>query len=141
MVDLCPPRYKPMRYVRAYVATLVAFLVIDLAWIALVLKPFYEAQLGPLMKESPGVAASAAFYLAYVGGIVLLAVEPALHKASARAALLRGAALGALAYGTYTVTNYAIFEAWTLALVGSDIAWGAFLTAACAGCGYLAARR
>ncbi len=127
-----------MHWIKAYAGALVAFLVIDLAWIAFVLKPFYEEQVGSLMRETPDVAASAVFYLAYVGGIVFLAVEPAWRVGTLRAALARGAVLGLLAYGTYTVTNYAIFEAWSFALVVSDAAWGAVLTAACAGAGYLA---
>lgn len=130
-----------MTYLRAWLGTLIAFLVIDLAWIVTVLKPFYDEQLGDLLKQSPDMAASAVFYLAYTGGIVLLAVQPALREGSMKPALLRGAVLGALAYGTYTVTNFAIFEAWNVALVVSDIAWGTALTAACAACGYLAAPR
>jgi len=128
-----------MSYVRAYFGALIAFLVIDLAWIVLVLRPFYEGQLGELLRASPGAIASSIFYLAYVAGIVYLAAEPAIRAGSLRAALLRGAVLGMLAYGTYTVTNYAIFDAWNLALLVSDIAWGSFLTAVCAGCAYLAA--
>lgn len=130
-----------MRVVRAYFGTLLAFLVIDLAWISLVLQPFYRDQLGALMKQSPGFAASAAFYLAYIAGILYLAVEPAIRAGRLQEALLRGAVLGALAYGTYTITNFAIFEAWNLALLLSDILWGTFLTATCAACGYLAGRR
>ena len=129
-----------MNYLRAYVGTLTAFLVLDLAWIVIVVRPYYESQLGALLRDSPDMAASALFYLAYVAGIVMLAVEPALRSARMTTALLRGAALGALAYGTYTVTNYAIFEAWTLGLLASDVLWGTFLTAVCAACGYLAAR-
>ena len=130
-----------MHWIKAYAGALVAFLVIDLAWIALVLKPFYEEQVGTLMRESPDVVASAVFYLAYVGGIVLLAVEPAVRTRSVKPAVVRGAVLGLLAYGTYTVTNYAIFEAWSLALVVSDAAWGAALTAACAAAGYFSCGR
>ena len=48
--------------------------------------------------------------------------------------------LGALAYGTYTVTNYSLFEQWTPGLVVSDTAWGAFLTALCAAAGYAVVR-
>lgn len=130
-----------MACLRAYLGTLVAFLLIDIAWIALVLRPFYEEQLGALLNPEPGLAAAAVFYLFYAAGIVYLAVQPALHERSPATALLRGAVLGALAYGTYTVTNQAIFTAWTTALVLSDIAWGAFLTAMCAVAGYAAAGR
>jgi len=129
-----------MRYVRAYLAALAAFLVIDLAWIVFVLRPFYEAQLGEFLSASPGAIGSSLFYLAYVAGIVCLAAEPAIRAGSLRTALSRGAVLGLLAYGSYTVTNYAIFEAWNLALLVSDIAWGAFLTAVCAACAYFAGR-
>lgn len=129
-----------MRTVQAYFATLLAFLVIDLAWISLVLQPFYREQLGALMKQSPGLAASAAFYLAYIAGILYLAVAPAIRAGRVHDALLRGAVLGALAYGTYTVTNYAIFEVWNLTLLWSDILWGSFLTSMCAACGYFAGR-
>lgn len=129
-----------MTYLRAWLGALIAFLVIDLAWIVLVVRDLYEQQVGSLLRESPNMAASALFYVAYTAGIVYLAVQPALQSASVKTALLRGAAFGALAYGTYTVTNYAIFETWTMTLLVSDILWGAFLTAACAGCGYLASR-
>ena len=50
------------------------------------------------------------------------------------------AQLGAVAYGTYTLTNYAIFAQWSVLLVVSDIGWGTCLTAVCAVVGYLAAR-
>lgn len=127
-------------YVRAYLAALVAFLVIDIAWIGLVVIDFYRDTLGGLMSETPGLGAAAVFYLAYVAGIVFLAVRPAVEARSIRPALVNGLVLGALSYGTYTVTNFSILENWTAALVVSDIAWGSFLTAVCGACGYLAAR-
>lgn len=129
-----------MTYLRAWLGTLIAFLAIDLGWILWVVRPLYEQEVGALLRESPDMLASALFYVAYTAGIVYLAVQPALQGASVRPALLRGAALGALCYGTYTVTNYAIFADWTMTLLVSDVVWGAFLTAACAGCGYLASR-
>ena len=126
--------------IRSYFAVLIAFLIIDLAWISLVLIDFYEATIGGLMRESPGVGAAATFYLAYAAGIVHLAVTPAQRSGSLKPAIVNGALLGALAYGTYTVTNYSILSGWTIGLVVSDIAWGSVLTAVCAGCGYLADR-
>jgi len=127
-------------YVRAYLAALAAFLVIDIAWIGLVVIDFYRDTLGELMSETPGLGAAAVFYLAYVAGIVFLAVRPAVEARSLRPAIVNGLVLGALAYGTYTVTNFSILEGWTAALVVSDIAWGSFLTGVCGACGYLAAR-
>lgn len=129
-----------MTWVKAYFGALIFFLVLDLAWILLVVKPFYARQIGQLMRESPSMGAAGAFYLFYIAGVVALAVQPALAADSVRPALINGAILGAVAYGTYTVTNFAILQGWTTGLVWSDVLWGAFLTAASAAAGFYAAR-
>jgi uncharacterized membrane protein len=129
-----------MNYFKAAAAVAVSFLVIDLAWIAFFLGDVYDAQLGNLMRETPDGLAAGVFYVGYIAGILYFAVRPAFHEARVGPAVLNGALLGALAYGTYTLTNYAIFTSWSFVLVLSDIAWGAFLTASSAAIGYLAAR-
>ncbi len=129
-----------MRYLKAAIATAAAFLIIDLVWISYFLADVYEAQLGDMMRQSPNGVAAAAFYIAYIAGIFYFAVRPALDENRVGPAVLNGALLGALAYGTYTLTNYAIFARWSMALVLSDIAWGAFLTAITAAIGYRVAR-
>ena len=92
------------------------------------------------MAAQPNMVAATAFYLFYAAAIVALAVKPALATNKLGTAVGFGAIVGAVCYGTFTVTNYAILEAWTLPLVASDIAWGTFLTAVCAGAGLLAGR-
>jgi uncharacterized membrane protein len=129
-----------MNYIKSAAAIAVAFLVIDLAWIGFFLGDVYDAQLGDMMRETPNGLAAGAFYVGYIAGILYFAVRPALHEARLGPAVLNGALLGALAYGTFTLTNYAIFTDWSLVLVLSDIAWGAFLTASSAAIGYLVAR-
>ena len=123
----------------AYLAVLTAFLIIDLVWIGLVVLDYYQTTIGPMMREQPALLWAAGFYLLYAAGIVRLAVQPALQAASAKPALINGAVLGAVAYGTYTVTNYSILNGWTIGLVVSDTLWGAALTATSAALGYLAA--
>lgn len=130
-----------MNYLKAAVATAITFLVVDLAWISLFLGDVYRAQLGAVMLEEPRAWPAAVFYVGYIAGIVFFAVRPALSGEGTKTALLNGALLGALAYGTYTLTNHAIFAQWSTMLVVSDIAWGAFLTAVSAAAGYLVARR
>ena len=129
-----------MIWIKAYFGVLISFLVIDLAWIATFVRGYYQKEVGELMLDAPNGVAAGLFYLAYAAGIVLLAVRPALAEGSVTTALINGAVIGALAYGTYTITNYAILKGWTTGLVVSDIAWGAFLTAVVAACGYFAAR-
>ena len=129
-----------MRYVKAFAAAAVAFLVIDIAWISLFLRDVYDAQLGSMMRPAASVWAAALFYVGYISAILYMAVRPALAERSLATAIQHGAAVGAIAYGTYTLTNYAIFEQWSVLLVVSDIGWGTFLTAITAVIGYLAAR-
>ena len=128
-------------YIRAFFAVLLTFLVVDALWISFVLLDVYRETLGDLMQDANPGAGAVVFYLAYTAGIVFLAVRPAIEKQSLRAAAVNGAVLGALAYGTYTVTNDLLFGAWTLGLVVSDILWGTFLTGLCSVVGFTAGKR
>ena len=129
-----------MRIVKSYIAALVAFLVVDLVWISAYVIGYYEREVGALLREEPNMAAAVVFYLGYIAGVLALATLPALEARSPRVAVVRGAVLGAVAYGTYTVTNYAMIEGWTLGLVISDVIWGAFLTGLTAFVGYFFGR-
>ena len=130
-----------MVFVKAYIATALSFFVIDSVWIALFVRRYYEGQIGGLLRDTPHFGAASVFYLMYAGAIVFLAVRPALATGRLADSLMSGAVLGAVAYGTFTVTNYAVLNGWTLGLVLSDIAWGTFLTSIVTACGYLVARR
>jgi uncharacterized membrane protein len=129
-----------MTFARAFAGTLVAFLAIDLVWIVLVVRPMYDQQLGGLLRAHPRMGAAIAFYLMYAAGIVYFAVLPSVSTGGVRAAVVNGAALGALAYGTYAFTNYSLFEGWTFGLAAADVGWGVVLTAMTAACGLWAAR-
>jgi uncharacterized membrane protein len=128
-----------MKYLKAFMAIAVVFTVIDIAWISLFLGDVYEAQLSSIMRASPLATPAVLFYVGYIVAIIFFAVRPALATQHLATALLNGGALGAVTYGTFTLTNPAILSAWSWHLVISDIAWGAFLTAVCSACGYLAA--
>lgn len=129
-----------MKYLKAAIVTAITFLVVDLTWITLFVVPEYEAVLSGIMIEDPRIWPAVLFYLGYISGIVYFAVRPALAKNSVQTALLNGALLGAFAYGTYALTNHAVFEPWTTRLVISDIGWGTVLTGISATAGYLVAR-
>ena len=57
-----------------------------------------------------------------------------------RAAALRGACLGFVAYATYDLTNQATLIVWSLKVTLPDLAWGTFLTAVAAMAGLAASR-
>ncbi|MEL6367773.1 MAG: DUF2177 family protein [Pseudomonadota bacterium] len=125
--------------VKVYTATLVAFLIIDGAWIGLIARGIYKDALGSLMREQPGVIAALSFYLIYAAGMVFFAVTPAREQTSIAIAVTNGAFLGVLAYGTFSVTNFAVLKAWTPMLLVTDVIWGAVVTAASSAAGYFVA--
>lgn len=116
----------------AVLAAALVLLALDLLWLKLAMGPLYQKTLGPILTDTPAIGPAAAFYLLYIAGVVFFAVWPALESGDWRQALLRGAALGLLAYGTYDLTNLATLKSWSLRLSLLDMAWGTFLTATAA---------
>ncbi len=111
-----------------YVITAVIFLALDAIMLSLVMKPLFTRHLGDTMRESPFLAPAGLFYLAYVAGLVFLVSMPALRDAAPGRALLHGAVIGAMAYGTYEFTSMAIMKQWSWSMVATDTIWGTALT-------------
>ncbi|MFP0195884.1 MULTISPECIES: DUF2177 family protein [Pseudomonas] len=122
----------------AYVATLLAFLLLDGLWLGVLMAPTYRELLGSLMLEKPLLVPAAVFYCLYVFGCVVFVVLPSLTWQ--RAARL-GALLGLVAYGTYDLTNWATLRGWSAQVSLMDWAWGTFATALACTVGFRAARR
>ncbi|KQS55783.1 hypothetical protein ASG17_06905 [Brevundimonas sp. Leaf363] len=129
-----------MRYLIAYVATGLAFAVIDAVWLTTMTNKLYKPVLGPIMLAKPNMVAAVAFYLIMIGGIVFFAVAPALREGGWTRALLNGAVLGLVAYATYDLTNQATLAVWQTKLTILDLCWGTFVTGTAATVGYLATR-
>ncbi|MBB4009754.1 DUF2177 family protein [Allorhizobium taibaishanense] len=128
-------------YVIAYCATAAVFFGLDFVWLSKVALGFYKSRIGELMRDQPNFTAAGLFYLVYIGGIVYFAVAPALQSGSLVTALVSGAILGLIAYGTYDMTNLATLKAWSLSLSLVDMAWGMVLTSVAAGAGYFVTSR
>lgn len=125
----------------AYFATALAFLAIDAIWLSTMADTLYRPLLGEKLLPQFSLAPAVLFYLVYVAGIVFFAVMPALQQGGLGKAALNGAILGLVAYATYDLTNQATLKDWPLAVTLADIPWGAFVTAAGASAGFLAASR
>jgi len=121
-----------------YAAAGVAFLVLDLIWLSTVGRALYWPTIGPILAERTNIPAAVAFYVLYIAGILLLAVQPGLKAQSLMVACGTGALLGLIAYGTYDLTNLATLKTWTIKVALVDMAWGSVLTAIGAGAAYLA---
>ncbi|KQW32132.1 hypothetical protein ASE36_08050 [Rhizobium sp. Root274] len=130
-----------MTYLIAYVSTAIVFFALDYLWLTRVAIGFYRQNIGELLLATPNFAPAGIFYLFYVIGLVYFAVMPALNANGVVTALLHGALLGLLAYGTYDMTNLATLKGWSLSVSLVDMAWGTVLSATAAAAGYLVVSR
>lgn len=124
-----------MQIVILYLATAIPFLVIDAIMLTRVMGPLFARHLGDALADSPRLLPAALFYLAYVAGVLLFVSLPALRAGAPWQALVMGALLGALAYGTYEFTSYAVMRDWHWHMVVADTLWGAVLTGGSAALG------
>lgn len=128
-----------LKWIAAYLGTALAFAAIDFVWLTNMTDRLYKPVIGPIMAPKPDMVAAVLFYAIYIGGIVFLAIAPALKEGAWTRAALNGAVLGFVAYATYDLTNQATLATWSWKLTVSDIIWGTVLTMSAATAGYFAA--
>lgn len=126
-------------YLIAYGATLLAFLALDFIWLSRMSGYLYRPVMGDMVLETFRLSPALIFYVGYAGGLVFLAVRPALVSGDWTTALLHGAIAGVMAYGTYDLTNHATLKNWSTLLTVTDLVWGTCLSAAASVAGYFAA--
>ncbi len=127
-----------MQIATLYLSTAAVFLILDAIMLSLVMKPLFTRHIGPLLAEPIRFGPAAAFYLAYVAGLIYLVSLPALKTGSP--VLIPAAIIGAMAYGTYEFTSYAVMKDWHLSMVATDTTWGTVLTAFSAWAGVMITR-
>lgn len=125
-----------------YAVTATVFLGLDMIGIRTLIRPVFDAHVGHLLAQPLRLGPAAVFYLFYVAGILVFVSWPALKAGAPLQALVFGALLGAMCYGTYEMTNYATLADWSWKQVAVDGLWGTFLTgfAAWAGVAALSGR-
>ena len=127
-------------YLKLYALTVPVFFIIDLIWLGVVAKGFYQKNLKYILSPNVNWTAAIIFYLIYIAGILIFAVLPAVTKDSLRHAALWGALFGFFTYATYDLTNLALLKDWPLNIVVVDILWGVVLCTAVATIGFYIAR-
>lgn len=123
-----------------YAICATAFFALDLVWLSTATKRVYQPYVGSLLADQPKLGVAAAFYLAYVVGIVALAVVPGVREGAVLGALWRGALFGLLAYATYDLTNLATLRGWAWQVTVIDLVWGTSVTSIVSAVGYYAGR-
>ncbi len=116
-----------MQIATLYIATTAIFLFLDAVMMRFHMQPLFSRHIGAMLADNIRLAPAALFYLAYTAGLIYLVSYPALKTGSA--ILIPAAIIGAMAYGTYEFTSFAVMKDWHVSMVITDVFWGTFLTA------------
>ena len=130
-----------IKYFKLYLVSLAAFLAIDLLWLGLVARSFYQQYIGFLMAPSPNWFVAIIFYLLFIVGILFFVVVPGLESNSLKATLLRAALFGLITYATYDLTNLATLKDWPALLSIVDMLWGMVLSVLVSYISFMAGKR
>jgi uncharacterized membrane protein len=128
-------------FVKLFFIALPVFFVIDMVWLVVVAKKFYQRQIGFLMKPDINWFAAIVFYLLFIAGLVIFVISPAFEKQSWTHALIYGALFGLITYATYDLTNLATLKDWPLLVTVVDLIWGAVLASSISLITYLIANK
>lgn len=130
-----------IKYFKLYLVSLAAFLAIDMLWLGLVARSFYQQQLGFIMAPSVNWFAAIIFYLLFIVGILFFVVVPGLESGSLKVTLLRAALFGLITYATYDLTNLATLKDWPVLLTVVDLIWGTVLSVLVSYLSFMAGKR
>ena len=128
-------------FIKLFLIALPVFFAIDMVWLAVVAKNFYQKQVGSLMKPNINWVAAIIFYLLFITGLIVFVISPAVVKQSWVHALLFGALFGLITYATYDLTNLATMKDWPLLVTVVDLIWGAVLAASISVITYIIANK
>ncbi|MCJ7630405.1 MAG: DUF2177 family protein [Longimicrobiales bacterium] len=116
-------------FFKLYAVALPTFLILDLLWLGVVARSFYQTHMGHLMRADVNWVAAVVFYLVFVVGIVVFVVWPAIERESLVRALSLGALFGLVTYAAYDLTSLAVMEGFPLKIALGDLLWGTVLCA------------
>ncbi|PIR85361.1 DUF2177 domain-containing protein [Candidatus Kaiserbacteria bacterium CG10_big_fil_rev_8_21_14_0_10_45_20] len=122
-----------------FLFTTPVFFIIDMVWLGVIARGFYQSQLADFLGPVNWVAAII-FYLIFIVGILVFAVLPGIEAQSLVKTVVLAGLFGFIAYATYDLTNLATLEGWPLSIVIVDMVWGAVLSATVATASYYIAQ-
>jgi uncharacterized membrane protein len=128
-------------FIKLFLIALPIFFVIDMVWLVLVAKKFYQGQIGFLMKPDINWFAAIIFYLLFIAGLAIFVISPAVEKHSWVHAIFFGALFGLITYATYDLTNLATLKDWPFLVTVVDLIWGTVLAASISGVTYFIASK
>ena len=124
------------QFFKLYAASLVVCFGLDILWLGVFAKSFYDKQMGHLLRPDTQWVPAVLFYLVYVAAMIVFVVQPALDRNSLPRAIGLGAFFGIAAYSAFDLTSLALLKDFPLTIALVDLAWGATLAATVCGIGY-----
>ena len=121
---------------KLYALTALVFFAVDLLWLGVVAKGFYQEHLGHLMRPDVIWGAAPFFYSIFIAGVLVFSVLPGLEAQSLGYSIALGAFLGLVTYATFDLACLAMLKDFPVVVVYVDLAWGIALTAGVSTSGY-----
>ena len=118
-----------LRFLKMYAVGIVTFFAVDLLWLGVVAKGFYQRRMGHLMRPDVQWVPAVLFYLLFVAALVVFVAGPAAERRSVGRAIGYGAFFGLAAYAAFDLTGLALLKDFPMSVALVDLAWGAFLSA------------
>jgi uncharacterized membrane protein len=116
-------------FLKMYGVGVVTCFAIDVLWLGVLAKGFYQRQMGHLMRPDVQWLPGVAFYLLYVAALVVFVAGPAVERQSIERAIAFGAFFGLAAYAAFDLTGLALLKGFPVKAALVDLVWGAFLSA------------
>jgi len=129
------------KLIQLYIASAILFFAIDILWLGVIAKNFYNKHLGRFFRERVNWTAAIIFYSLFILGIMIFAILPGISSASLARTVTLGALYGLFTYATYDLTNLATLKDWPVKIVVVDIVWGMVLCGLVSAGGFLVATR
>lgn len=116
-------------FIKLLIESIITFLVLDATWISQVATPWMKKAVPHLMSSTPNIYAAIAFYILYIGVLLILFIIPGLsHKVGYQTIAFQTFLFGLTAYATYDLTNLAVMKGYPLSMALADMLWGGVLT-------------
>ena len=128
------------QYFKLYGVGAVTCFVLDLLWLGVVARGFYQRHLGALLRPDVRWVPGILFYLIYVAALVVIVVVPAIERQSVTRAVAFGALFGLAAYAAYDLTSLSLIRGYPVVAAVVDLAWGTVLSAVVCGVAYAVGR-
>ena len=108
-----------------YIIALIVFLVSDLIWIGVIAKSFYFSQLATFLADKPNWPVALIFYALFILGLTVFVIQPSIAQNQDLKTTIGYAFLfGLVTYGTWDLTNLALFKGFPTKVAIVDIIWG-----------------